>query len=49
MVIIEAGRRRIRNRDDLAKVLGDAKPGTTLLLRVMLPGRGKAVYGLELP
>ncbi len=49
MVIVEAGRQKIRNRDDLAKVLAQSKPGTTLLLRVMLPGRGKAVHGLELP
>ncbi len=49
MVIVEAGHRVIRNRDDLTRVLAETQRGTTLLLRVMLPGRGKALHGLELP
>ena len=49
MVIVEAGRKPIRGRDDLTRLLAESKSGTVLLLRVMLPGRGKALHGLEIP
>jgi S1-C subfamily serine protease len=49
MVVVEAGRRPVRAREDLARILADARSGTVLLLRVMLPGRGRAVHGLEIP
>src|SRR5262249_57694540 len=39
MVVIEAGGKKIASADDLSRVLRDAKPGSTVLLRVRLPGR----------
>jgi len=39
MVVIEAGGKKIASAEDLSRVLRDAKPGSTVLLRVRLPGR----------
>src|SRR5207244_1000735 len=38
MVITEAGKKPIRGRDDLMKVLSEAKSGSVVLLRVNVPG-----------
>ena len=39
MVVLEAGGKKIVSADDLSRVLRDAKPGSTVLLRVRLPTR----------
>ncbi len=41
MVVTEAGGKKIASADDLSRVLKDAKPGSTILLRVQirLPNR----------
>ncbi|MGZ6099014.1 MAG: PDZ domain-containing protein, partial [Myxococcaceae bacterium] len=41
MVVTEAGGKKIASADELSKVLKDAKPGSTILLRVTvrLPNR----------
>ncbi len=49
MVIVEAGKKPVKGRDDLMKVLSEGKAGSVLLLRTMLPGSGKALQALELP
>ncbi len=50
MVVVEANKKPVRGRDDLMKVLSEAKSGTVLLMRVMLPGSGgKRLQALELP
>ncbi|MBS1149208.1 MAG: HtrA protease/chaperone protein [Myxococcaceae bacterium] len=50
MVIVEAGKKQIRGRDDLMKILSEGKSGTVVLLRVMLPGSGgRVLQALELP
>jgi serine protease Do len=50
MVVVEAGRKLVRGRDDLMKVLSEGKSGAVVLLRVMLPGSGgKILQALELP
>jgi len=38
MVIVEAGGKKIASADDVSRVLKAAKPGSTVLLRVRLPG-----------
>ncbi len=49
MVIVEAGKKQIRGRDDLMKVLSEGKSGSVVLLRIMLPGSGKTLQAIELP
>jgi serine protease Do len=49
MVVVEAGHQAVRDRQDLTNVLTGARQGTVLLVRVMLPNRGRALFGLELP
>ncbi len=50
MVVVEAGKKLIKGRDDLMKILTDGKSGAIVLLRVMLPGGGgKVLQALELP
>jgi serine protease Do len=50
MVIVEAGKKQIRGRDDLMKILTEGKSGAVVLLRVMLPGSGgKVLQAIELP
>ncbi len=49
MVVVEAGKKQVRGRDDLMRVLSEGKSGTVLLLRVMLPGSGKLLQAIELP
>ena len=39
MVVTEAAGKKIASADDLSRTLQQAKPGTTILLRVRLPGR----------
>jgi serine protease Do len=39
MVILEAGGKKIASADDFSRILKDAKPGSTVLLRVRLPTR----------
>jgi serine protease Do len=39
MVVLEAAGKKIVSADDLSRVLRDAKPGSTVLLRVRLPTR----------
>jgi serine protease Do len=47
MVVVEAGKKPIRNKDDFQKVLKSAKSGTDLLLRVVVPNRGGAGHLLR--
>jgi len=42
MIIIEADRKPIRSRSDLEKALRSAKPGSALLLRILVPGQDGA-------
>ena len=49
MLIVEAGKKSVKGRDDLMKQLADAKAGSVLLLRVMTPGGGRSLQALELP
>jgi serine protease Do len=39
MVVVEAGKKPVRNRDDLLRAIKSSKPGSSLLLRVLQPGR----------
>ncbi len=50
MVVIEANKKPISGRDDLVKVISDAKTGSVLLLRIVAPGgEGRALKALEMP
>jgi len=46
-VIVEAGKKPIRNRDDLLKAIRSAKSGTDLLLRVVVPTRNGPSHALR--
>jgi serine protease Do len=49
-VVIEANRKPVRSRDDLIKVMADAKAGSVVLLRVVAPGgEGRFLHALEIP
>ncbi|MBL8955563.1 MAG: Do family serine endopeptidase [Myxococcaceae bacterium] len=50
MVVIEANKKPVTGRDDLVKVISDAKTGALLLLRVVAPGgEGRSLKALEMP
>ncbi len=51
MVVTEAGGKSVKSADDLMKSLRGAKSGSTILLRVQLPGAngGRGLRGLTLP
>jgi serine protease Do len=50
MVVIEANKKPIAGRDDLVRVISEAKPGSVLLLRVVAPGgEGRSLKALEIP
>jgi Trypsin-like serine proteases, typically periplasmic, contain C-terminal PDZ domain len=41
MVVTEAAGKKIASVNDLSRILKEAKPGSTILLRVRLPGPGE--------
>jgi len=47
MVVVEAGKKPIRTKDDFQKVLKSAKSGSDLLLRVVVPNRNGASHLLR--
>jgi serine protease Do len=49
-VVVELNHRPVKNRDDLMHGLSDAKPSSTVLLRVVAPGNeGRFLHALEIP
>jgi serine protease Do len=49
-VVVEANHKPIKSRDELVRALTDAKPSSTLLLRVVAPGNeGRFLHALEIP
>ncbi|MEW5741234.1 MAG: Do family serine endopeptidase [Myxococcota bacterium] len=50
VVVIEANRKPVTNRDDLMKALKEAKSGSVVLMRVTAPGAGaKSLLAIEVP
>jgi serine protease Do len=50
MVIVEAGKKPVRNADELMKILKAVKSGEVLLLRIAIPGEGgRALRALRIP
>jgi serine protease Do len=49
MVVVEADRKPVRNAEELAKAIRKAPSGSTLLLRVEVPGGGRFLRALRVP
>jgi serine protease Do len=49
MVVVEVDRKPVRNADELAKIIRKAPAGSTLLLRVEVPGSGRFLRALQVP
>ncbi|QSQ12756.1 trypsin-like peptidase domain-containing protein [Myxococcus landrumensis] len=49
MVVVEAAGEPVRRAADLARVVRDAPPGESLLLRVAVPGGGRVLRALTVP
>ncbi|MGZ3460427.1 MAG: trypsin-like peptidase domain-containing protein [Archangium sp.] len=49
MVVVEAEHKPVRNAEELAKIIRKAPPGSTLLLRVEVPGSGRFLRALHIP
>ncbi|WP_257456453.1 trypsin-like peptidase domain-containing protein [Archangium lipolyticum] len=49
MLVVEADRKPVRNAEELAKLIRKAAPGSTLLLRVEVPGVGRYLRALRVP
>nr|AYM53940.1 S1C family peptidase [Corallococcus coralloides] len=49
MVVVEAGGQPVRRARDLVKALRDAKPGESVLLRVVAPGGQRVLRALTVP
>ena len=50
MAVVEINKKPVRGRDDLARLLGEAKSGTVALLRAAVPGgNNRALIALEVP
>ncbi|WP_375765951.1 trypsin-like peptidase domain-containing protein [Archangium gephyra] len=49
MVVVEVDRKPVRNAEELAKIIRKAPAGSTLLLRVEVPGSGRYLRALHIP
>jgi serine protease Do len=49
MVVVEANRKAVRNAEELARAIRSAPGGSTLLLRVMMPGGNRFLRALQVP
>ncbi|WNG48683.1 PDZ domain-containing protein [Archangium minus] len=49
MVVVEADHKPVRNAEELAKLIRKAPSGSTLLLRVEVPGNGRFLRALLIP
>jgi serine protease Do len=49
MVVVEVDRKPVRNAEELAKLIRKAPSGSTLLLRVEMPGGGRFLRALRVP
>jgi serine protease Do len=49
MVIVEADHKPVRSAEELAKIIRAAPAGSTLLLRVELPGGNRFLRALKMP
>ncbi|HYO51547.1 trypsin-like peptidase domain-containing protein [Archangium sp.] len=49
MVVVEVDRKPVRNAEELAKIIRKAPAGSTLLLRVEVPGSGRYLRALPIP
>ncbi|OJT19935.1 peptidase S1 [Archangium sp. Cb G35] len=49
MVVVEVDRKPVRNAEELAKIIRKAPAGSTLLLRVEVPGNGRYLRALHIP
>ncbi|MFE8597484.1 trypsin-like peptidase domain-containing protein [Archangium violaceum] len=49
MVVVEVDRKPVRNAEELAKIIRQAPAGSTLLLRVEVPGNGRFLRALQVP
>ena len=49
MVVVEVDRKPVRNAEELAKIIRKAPAGSTLLLRVEVPGSGRYLRALQVP
>ncbi|PTL78277.1 trypsin-like peptidase domain-containing protein [Vitiosangium sp. GDMCC 1.1324] len=49
MVVVEVDRKPVNTADELAKIIRQARSGSTLLLRVEVPGGGRFLRALQIP
>ncbi|KFA93646.1 trypsin-like peptidase domain-containing protein [Archangium violaceum] len=49
MVVVEVDRKPVRNAEEFAKIIRKAPAGSTLLLRVEVPGNGRFLRALHIP
>ena len=49
MVVVEAERKPVRSAEELARIIRKAPSGSTLLLRVEVPGSGRFLRALHIP
>jgi serine protease Do len=49
MLVVEADRRKVRSDRELQRIIGEAKSGSVLLLRVEVPGGATQLRGLTIP